>query len=201
MSVFLLQIVLLIKFSHVTSTLLCCYLCLHWLQNITRKYNSYSMLQKSALKPCYHEPLTTREYNVTMATYLWLISQWHEVYCHDLEVVSSNNSRVELRVRSTSVPSRIWTNNITSNIYGQIIVLWLWSILFTTLTIKFIVTPQCDLPTIDKSTAGEMTEVCNGSILGSRLAWHEEWFLICSLNNGPKFCSSGLGKVFHHTEV
>ena len=38
-------------------------------------------------------------------------SQWHEVYCYDLEVVSSNPSRVELAigVRSTSVPSRTWT--------------------------------------------------------------------------------------------
>ena len=32
-------------------------------------------------------------------------SQSHEVYCHDLEVVSSNPSRVELGVYSTSVPS------------------------------------------------------------------------------------------------
>ena len=30
----------------------------------------------------------------------------NEMYCHDLEVMSSNPSRVELEVRSTSVPSR-----------------------------------------------------------------------------------------------
>ena len=38
----------------------------------------------------------------------WLeqASQQHEVYCHDLEVMSLNPSWVELEVRSTSVPSR-----------------------------------------------------------------------------------------------
>ena len=30
----------------------------------------------------------------------------HEMYCHDLEVVSSNPARVQLWVRSTSVLSR-----------------------------------------------------------------------------------------------
>ena len=38
-------------------------------------------------------------------------SQWHEVYCHDLAVVSSNPGRVELGVRSTFVPSRTWTKH------------------------------------------------------------------------------------------
>ena len=32
-------------------------------------------------------------------------SQSHEMYCHDLEVMSSNPSQVELGVRSTSVKS------------------------------------------------------------------------------------------------
>ena len=30
------------------------------------------------------------------------VSQWYEMYCHDLEVMSSNPSRVELGVHSTS---------------------------------------------------------------------------------------------------
>ena len=46
-----------------------------------------------------------------MAKWLEEASQWHEVYCHDLEVMSSNPSRVELGVRSTSVPSRTWTKH------------------------------------------------------------------------------------------
>ena len=42
-------------------------------------------------------------------------SQWHEVYCHDLEVVSSNLGPVEqLGVRSTSVQSHTSTQNIFS---------------------------------------------------------------------------------------
>ena len=40
-------------------------------------------------------------------------SQWHEVYCHDLKVMSSNPGRVELGVRSTSVLSCTWTKNVT----------------------------------------------------------------------------------------
>ena len=37
-----------------------------------------------------------------MAGWLEQGSQWHEMYCHDLEVMSSNPSRVELGVRSSS---------------------------------------------------------------------------------------------------
>ena len=44
----------------------------------------------------------------------WLeqASQWHEVHCHDLEVMSSNPRQVELGVRTTSVLSRTWTKNM-----------------------------------------------------------------------------------------
>ena len=38
-----------------------------------------------------------------MVEWLEQASQRHETYCHDLEVMSSNSSRVELGVRSTSV--------------------------------------------------------------------------------------------------
>ena len=52
-----------------------------------------------------------------MAEWLEQASQWHEMYCHDLEVMSVNPSRgqVELGVHSTSVLSRTWTKNI--NLY------------------------------------------------------------------------------------
>ena len=46
-----------------------------------------------------------------MAKWLEQVSQWHERYCHDLEVMSSNPSRVERGVRSTSVLSRTWSKN------------------------------------------------------------------------------------------
>ena len=46
-----------------------------------------------------------------MAEWLEQASQWHEMYCHDLEVMSSNLGRVELGVRSTSVLSRTWSKN------------------------------------------------------------------------------------------
>ena len=38
-----------------------------------------------------------------MAKWLEQASQWHEVYCHDLEVMGSNPSLVELDVHGTSV--------------------------------------------------------------------------------------------------
>ena len=38
-----------------------------------------------------------------MVEWLEQVSQLHEMYCHDLEVMSSNPGRVELVVHSTSV--------------------------------------------------------------------------------------------------
>ena len=40
-----------------------------------------------------------------MAEWLEQVSQWHGMYCHDLEVMSSNPDQVKLGVRSTSVLS------------------------------------------------------------------------------------------------
>ena len=53
-----------------------------------------------------------------MAQWLEQAPQWHEVYCHDLEVMNSNPGRVELGVRSrpTSVLSYTWTKNIKTDI-------------------------------------------------------------------------------------
>ena len=52
---------------------------------------------------------------VTDAEWLEQASQWHETYCHDLEVMSSNLKWVELGVYSTSQSSlsRTWTTNIS----------------------------------------------------------------------------------------
>ena len=48
-----------------------------------------------------------------MAKSLEQASQWHEMYCHGLEVMSSNPGQVELGLRSTSALSHTWTKNIT----------------------------------------------------------------------------------------
>ena len=47
-----------------------------------------------------------------MTEWLEQASQWHEMYCHDLEAISLNLGRVELGVHNTSVLSRTWTKNI-----------------------------------------------------------------------------------------
>ena len=52
-----------------------------------------------------------------MAEWLEQASQWHEMYRHDLEVMSSNPGRVELGVHSTSVLlplSHTWTKTVFS---------------------------------------------------------------------------------------
>ena len=38
-----------------------------------------------------------------MAEWLEQVSQWHKMYCRDLDVIDSNPSQVELGVRSSSV--------------------------------------------------------------------------------------------------
>ena len=50
-----------------------------------------------------------------MAKWLQQVSRWHEMCCHDLEIMSLNPGWVELRVRSTSVPSRACTNDTLMN--------------------------------------------------------------------------------------
>ena len=47
-----------------------------------------------------------------MAKWLEQASQWHEMYCRDLEVMSLNPGRVEFEVRNTSVLRLTWTKNI-----------------------------------------------------------------------------------------
>ena len=49
-----------------------------------------------------------------MAEWLEQAPQWHEVYCHDIAVMTSNAGQVELGVHSASVLRRTWTKNILS---------------------------------------------------------------------------------------
>ena len=46
-----------------------------------------------------------------MAKWLNQASQWHEMYCHDLEVMSSNPVWIELGMHITSVLSHTWTKS------------------------------------------------------------------------------------------
>ena len=48
-----------------------------------------------------------------MARWFEQASQWHGMYCHDLEVMSSHHDWVQLGVRGTSVLSRTWTKHIS----------------------------------------------------------------------------------------
>ena len=50
-----------------------------------------------------------------MAKWLEQVSQWHEMYCHDLEVMSLDPGQVELGVCSTSVLSDTWTINFQTH--------------------------------------------------------------------------------------
>ena len=52
-----------------------------------------------------------------VAKWLEQASQWHEMYCHDLEVMSSNPGRVELGVHSTSALSHTWNSKYI--LYGH----------------------------------------------------------------------------------
>ena len=53
-----------------------------------------------------------------MAEWLEQASQWHEMYCYDLEVMSSNPCEVELGVCLTSVLSRTWTKISSNDLYS-----------------------------------------------------------------------------------
>ena len=60
-----------------------------------------------------------------MAVWLEQASQWYEVCCHDLEVMSSNPGWVELGMYSTSVPSRTWTKHIIEYLAEHNVFTWL----------------------------------------------------------------------------
>ena len=57
-----------------------------------------------------------------MAEWLEQASQWHEMYCLDLEVMCSNSSQIELGVHNTSVLSTsVQSCTLTKNIIDWII--------------------------------------------------------------------------------
>ena len=59
----------------------------------------------------YTDCLSQAETESLMAKWLEQLSQWHEMYCHGLEIMSSNPGRVKLGVQSTSVLSSTWSKN------------------------------------------------------------------------------------------
>ena len=56
-----------------------------------------------------------RELHVLMTEWLQQVSQWHDMYCYALEVMSSNPGWVKLEVRSISVLSRTWPKSRFNN--------------------------------------------------------------------------------------
>ena len=54
----------------------------------------------------------TLSWKSPVAEWLKQTSLWHELYCHDLKVISLNLSQAERGVRSTSVLSCTWVKNI-----------------------------------------------------------------------------------------
>ena len=66
-----------------------------------------------------HTPHTHTNTHTQMAKWLKQTSQWHEMCCHDLEVMSSNSGRVELRVLGTSVLSCTWIKISCSGTCGK----------------------------------------------------------------------------------
>ena len=64
-----------------------------------------------------------------MAKWLEQASQWHGMYCHNLEVMSSNPGWVELGVLGTSVLSRTWIKmslNTNSTLCSKDKYTWTW---------------------------------------------------------------------------
>ena len=96
----------------VTSNATICQREIKTLNIYVRKYILFSK-EKSVLKSL-------------MALWLEQVSQWHEIYCHGLEVMSSNPGWVELGVLGTSVLSRTWSKNIRMMLLVEVVpVTWL----------------------------------------------------------------------------
>ena len=122
-----------------TSVLICCMpsktedytglLNLHMKQRLIVSVTQFALLFKliqEGFKPCPNQHLWSTEFvedlkttvhwwlwKSVMAEWLEQAPQWYKMYCHDLEVTSSNPGRVELGVRSTSVLSHTRTKNIS----------------------------------------------------------------------------------------
>ena len=60
---------------------------------------------------CAKHLASVHEWKSLMAKWLEQASQWHEMYRYDLGVMSSNPTRVELGLLSTSVLSRTWAKH------------------------------------------------------------------------------------------
>ena len=74
--------------------------------------NDFRLIHRPLFTDCFMKIFMKQSVNESlMAKWLEQVSQWHEMYCHDLEVMNSNPSGVELGVRSTSVLSHTWTKN------------------------------------------------------------------------------------------
>ena len=75
------------------------HMCIFWSAN-QPFYNVYYPRILFLHYQCYH----------SLFRPLWLV--WHEMYCHDLEVMSSSPDRAELGMRGTSDLSCTWTKHL-----------------------------------------------------------------------------------------
>ena len=86
----------------------------------------------------------------------WLEQAWHEVYCHDLEVMNSIPSWVELGVCSSSVLSRTWIKSagyekLNSQLFvlvQSLALLMLYSVVFSPLFPQIFPTAFCPYFTV-----------------------------------------------------
>ena len=84
--------------------------------------NSYPWgWQSEYVNRCMTTQTPKEHWESLMAQWLDHSPQWHEMYCHDLEVMSSNPGQVKLGADSTSFLSCTWTK-----IYMQFQVLVAW---------------------------------------------------------------------------
>ena len=71
-------------------------------------------------RECYSNHLTLKQYLICCEAEVTdglvvTAGVCHDLYCHDLEVMSSNPGQVELGVRGTSVLSGTWTKNLNKH--------------------------------------------------------------------------------------
>ena len=84
---------------------------IEWLQQVEVFTNTIFIIYLCNITSCFEKSaVISRDLYICekslMAEWLVQASQCHEMYCHDMEVMSSNPDQVELGVLGTSVLSR-----------------------------------------------------------------------------------------------
>ena len=139
---------------HINTVCSCCKLLIEWCLNQSLAPLFFAYLFMANFYETYLQPFLL--YCVPDWVKLFgCISQWHEMYCHDMKVISSNPSWVKLGVHSTSVLSRTWTKNIyeylkhivchynTYTLSSTLRAWYKWSPYSSNLPLSFAVYPMC----------------------------------------------------------